>query len=162
MKKVFNFLKSIFKNTSNSTKLNDTGVKVEKKLRVFPIVSRHLSFNDMRRGIYLSYGHWDSELIKDPALIGRIYEHLRTATVIRLYITKACIEWSAKTKKHGWVCGSCKRDSYMFFEFGIVNSGHRFDIYGEDRSNPTIKSFYNWWRDLVRPYEQEFDSDYNL
>lgn len=41
-------------------------------------------------------------------------------------------------------------------------SGHRFDIYGEDRDNPTIKAFYEWWEKLVKPYEKEFDKDFNL
>ena len=73
------------------------------------------------------------------------------------------IEYSAMTKKHGFVCGGCHRmGPYSFFEFGLSRSGHRWDIYGEDREDPTIKAFYEWWGNLVKPYEEEFDNDYNL
>lgn len=127
-----------------------------------PTVVRVLDFDSLLRWKYCNFAFWNSETIQDPKLIAKIFEYLRTASVIRLYITKACIEYSADTKKHGLVCGSCYRGGYMFFEFGLSRSGHRFDIYGEDRRDPTIKAFYEWWSNLVKPYEDEFDNDYNL
>lgn len=128
-----------------------------------PTVVRVLDFDSLLRWKYCNFAFWKSETIQDPKIIGKIFELLRTASVIRLYITKNCIEYSANTKKHGLVCGSCSRGSrYMFFEFGLSRSGHRFDIYGEDRRDPTIKAFYEWWGNLVKPYEDEFDNDYNL
>lgn len=125
-------------------------------------VVRVLDFDSLLRWKYCLFSFWNSETIQDPKLIGKIFELLRTASVIRLYITKSCIEYSADTKKHGLVCGSCHRGRYLFFEFGLSRSGHRFDIYGEDRRDPTIKAFYEWWGNLVKPYEDEFDNDYNL
>lgn len=105
---------------------------------------------------------WDVEYTDNPEVIGKIFEYLRTALVIRLYITKSCIQYVAETVERGQVSGSCHRGYYGFFEFGLRKSGHRFDIYGEDRNNPTIKVFYDWWGNLVRPYEEEFDKDFNL
>lgn len=127
-----------------------------------PTVVRVLDFDSLLNWKYCHFSFWNSETIQDPKLIGKIFELLRTASVIRLYITKSCIEYSADTKKHGLVCGSCHRGRYMFFEFGLSRSGHRFDIYGEDRRDPTIKAFYEWWGNLVKPYEEEFNNDYNL
>lgn len=128
-----------------------------------PTVVRVLDFDSLLKW---KYGHhfsfWKTETIQDPKLIAKIFEYLRTASVIRLYITKNYIEYSADTEKHGLVCGSCHRGMYMFFEFGLSRSGHRFDIYGEDRQDPTIKAFYEWWGNLVKPYEEEFDNDHNL
>lgn len=108
------------------------------------------------------FSMWNSEYTKDPVIIGKIYEHLKTASQIRLYITKNYIEYSAITKKHGQVNGGCHRWNYDFFEFGLRRSGHRFDIYGEDRTNTIIKEFYEWWENLVKPYEEAYDNDYNL
>ena len=126
------------------------------------IVVRVLDGNSLQRSKHCYFPFWKSETIKDPKLIGKIFEYLRTASIIRLYITKNYIEYSANTEKHGFVCGGCHRGGYMFFEFGLTRSGHRFDIYGEDRRDPTIKAFYEWWGNLVKPYEEEFDNDYNL
>lgn len=127
-----------------------------------PTVIRVLDFDSLQNYRHCNFSFWKSEIIQDPKLIGKIFEYLRTALVIRLYITKSCIEYSAETSKHGFVCGSCHRNGYMFFEFGLPRSGHRFDIYMEDRQDPTIKAFYAWWGNLVKPYEEEFDKDFNL
>ena len=108
------------------------------------------------------FSFWHSEYTKDPIVIGKIFDYLRTASVIRLYVTRDYIEYSAMTKKHGFVCGGCHRWNYDFFEFGLSRSGHRWDIYGEDRTDSTIKAFYEWWKTLVKPYEEQFDNDYNL
>lgn len=105
---------------------------------------------------------WDSEYTDNPDVIEKIFEHLKSASVIRLYIDKFYIQYTAETKKRGQISGSCHRLGYDFFEFGIRNSGHRFNIYGEDRENPTIKAFYDWWEGLVKPYEEEFEKDFNL
>ena len=125
-------------------------------------VIRVLDFDSLQESRHCNFSFWKPEIIQDPKLIGKIFEYLRTASVIRLYITKSCIEYSAETSKHGFVCGSCHRNGYMFFEFGLSRSGHRFDIYEEDRKDPTIKAFYEWWENLVKPYEEEFDKDFNL
>lgn len=114
---------------------------------------------------YTSVGftHWNSEYTKDPEVIDKIHEHLRNALEIRLYITNAYIQYTAITRTRGQVSGGCHRmGPYDFFEFGIRKSGHRFDIYGEDRKDPTIKAFYDWWGNLVKEYEAEFDKDFNL
>lgn len=108
------------------------------------------------------FSSWDSEYTDNPVVIGKILEHLRSASAIRLYIDNTYIQYTAETKKRGQVCGSCKRAGYDFFTFGIRKSGHRFDIYGEDRDNPTVKAFYDWWGKIVKPYEKEFDKDFNL
>ena len=108
------------------------------------------------------FSSWDSEYTDNPDVIEKIFEHLKSASVIRLYIDNKYIQYTAETKKRGQISGSCHRLGYDFFEFGICNSGHRFDIYGEDRKNPTIKAFYNWWGGLVKPYEEEFEKDFNL
>lgn len=108
------------------------------------------------------FSSWDVEYTDNPDVIGKIFEHLRSASVIRLYIDNRFIQYTAETKERGQVSGSCRRLGYDWFEFGIRKSGHRFDIYGEDRDNPTIKAFYEWWEKLVKPYEKEFDKDFNL
>ena len=110
----------------------------------------------------VGFSFWNSEYTKDPVVIGKILEHLKTASEIRLYVTKNYIEYSAIIKKHGQVNGGCHRWNYDFFQFGLRRSGHRFDFYGEDRTNPIIKEFYEWWENLVKPYEEAFDNDYNL
>lgn len=109
-----------------------------------------------------SFSSWDVEYTDNPDVIGKIFEHLKSASVIRLYIDNKYIQYTAETKKRGQISGSCHRLGYDFFEFGVRTSGHRFDIYGEDRKNPTIKAFYDWWGKLVKPYEKEFDKDFNL
>lgn len=106
------------------------------------------------------FTHWNSEYTKDPEVIGKIHEHLRNALEIRLYITNAYIQYTAITRTRGQVSGGCNRIGYNSFEFGIRKSGHRFDIYGEDRNDPTIKAFFDWWGNLVKEYEVEFDKDY--
>ena len=108
------------------------------------------------------FSSWDSEYTDNPDVIEKIFEHLKSAAVIRLYIDNKYIQYTAETKKRGQISGSCHRLEYDFFEFGIRTSGHRFDIYGEDRNNPTIKAFYDWWEGLVKPYEEEFEKDFNL
>lgn len=126
-------------------------------------VIRVLDYNSLQTWDHChGFSFWHSEYTKDPIVIGKIFEYLRTASVIRLYITREYIEYSAMTKKHGFVCGGCHRWNYDFFEFGLSHSGHRWDIYGEDRTDPTIKAFYEWWKNLVKPYEEQFDNDYNL
>ena len=105
---------------------------------------------------------WHSEYTKDPEVIGKIFDHLRTAKLIRLYVTRGYITYTAETRERGQVSGGCHRIGYNFFEFGIRKSGHRFDIYGEDRKDPTIKAFFDWWGNLVKEYEAEFDKDFNL
>lgn len=159
MKKIGYLISKIF--SKDSSKKESTK-KVETIYKYPPTVIRVLDFDSLLRWKYCNFAFWKSETIKDPKLIGKIFEYLRTASVIRLYITKNCIEYSADTEKHGLVCGSCYRGRYMFFEFGLSRSGHRFDIYGENREDPTIKAFYEWWGNLVKPYEEEFDNDYNL
>ena len=108
------------------------------------------------------FSSWNVEYTDNPDVIGKIFEHLKLASVIRLYIDNKYIQYTAETKKRGQISGSCHRLGYDFFEFGVRTSGHRFDIYGEDRKNPTIKAFYDWWEGLVKPYEEEFDKDFNL
>lgn len=108
------------------------------------------------------FSSWDSEYTDNPDVIEKIFEHLKSASVIRLYIDNKYIQYTAETKKRGQISGSCHRLGYDFFEFGIRTSGHRFDIYGEDRKNSTIKAFYDWWEELVKPYEEEFEKDFNL
>ena len=148
---------NIFKKKDNK----EAEVKTSKPL--LQRVIRVLDYNSLQKWDYCyGFSFWHSEYTKDPIVIGKIFEHLRTASVIRLYITREYIEYSAMTKKHGFVCGGCHRWSYGFFEFGLSRSGHRFDIYGEDRTDPTIKAFYEWWKTLVKPYEEQFDNDYNL
>lgn len=109
-----------------------------------------------------SFSSWDVQYTDNSDVIGKIFENLKSASVIRLYIDNKYIQYTAETKKRGQISGSCHRLGYDFFEFGIRTSGHRFDIYGEDRKNPTIKAFYDWWEGLVKPYEEEFDKDFNL
>ena len=156
--KKFNWLFKFFnKHTKQELTENST------KSYHMPTVVRVLDFDslfDWKYGHHFSF--WKTETAQDPKLIAKIFEYLRTASVIRLYITKNYIEYSADTQKHGLVCGSCHRDRYMFFEFGLSRSSHRFDIYDEDRQDPTIKAFYEWWGNLVKPYEEEFDNDHNL
>ena len=127
-------------------------------------VTRVLDYRSLEIWDHCHGFHWNSEYTKNPAVIEKIFNHLRTAYSIKLYITNTHIEYSAYTIKHGFVCGSCRRGyyGYSFFEFGLTRSGHRWDIYGEDKDNPTIKTFYEWWENLVKPYEEEFDNDYNL
>lgn len=109
------------------------------------------------------FAFWNSEYVADPKIIEKIYNHLKTSSVIRLYVTRYYISYVAETKTKGQVSGSCHRGiDYGFFEFGLINSGHRFDIYGEDRKDPIIKEFYDWWESIVKPFEKEFDNDYNL
>ena len=159
MKKISYLISKIF--SKDSSKKESTK-KVETIYKCSPTVIRVLDFDSLLRWKYCNFAFWKSETIQDPKLIGKIFEYLRTASVIRLYITKGFIEYSADTEKHGLVCGSCHRGRYMFFEFGLSRSGHRFDIYGEDRRDPTIKAFYEWWENLVKPYEEEFNNDHNL
>ena len=159
MKKISYLISKIFSKDSSKKKKKK---KVETIYKCSPTVIRVLDFDSLLRWKYCHFSFWKSETIQDPKLIAKIFEYLRTASVIRLYITKSCIEYSADTEKHGLVCGSCHRGGYMFFEFGLSRSGHRFDIYGEDRRDPIIKAFYGWWGNLVKPYEEEFDNDYNL
>ena len=78
------------------------------------------------------FSSWDSEYTDNPDVIEKIFEHLKSASVIRLYIDNKYIQYTAETKKRGQISGSCHRLGYDFFEFGIRTSGHRFDIYGED------------------------------
>ena len=151
---------NIFKKLFSSKEKDECNVK--KSNSIFQRVIRVLDYDSLKKWKYCHFTFWHSEYTSDPVVIGKIYEHLRTASVIRLYITRDFIEYSAETKKHGFVCGGCHRGQYMFFEFGLCRSGHRFDIYGEDRTDPVIKEFYEWWINLVRPYEQEFNNDYNL
>lgn len=159
MKKISYLISKIF--SKDSSKKESTK-KVETIYKCSPTVIRVLDFDSLLRWKYCNFAFWKSETIQDPKLIGKIFEYLKTASVIRLYITKNYIEYSADTEKHGLVCGSCHRGRYMFFEFGLSRSGHRFDIYGEDRRDPTIKAFYEWWGNLVKPYEEEFNNDHNL
>lgn len=151
---------NIFKKLFGNKEKDKSNVKTLSP--AFQQVIRVLDFDSLERFEHCHFSFWNSEYTDNPVVIGKIYEHLRTASVIRLYITKECIEYSAETSKHGFVCGSCHRGQYMFFSFGLSRSGHRFDIYGEDRTDPIIKEFYEWWSNLVRPYEQEFNNDYNL
>lgn len=151
---------NIFKKLFGNKEKNESSVKTSKPL--FQRVIRVLDYESLKRFEHCYFSFWNSEFTNNPVVIGKIYEHLRTASVIRLYITKHHIEYSAETKKHGFVCGSCNRCGYMFFEFGLSRSGHRFDIYNEDRKDPVIKEFYEWWKNLVKPYEEQFDNDYNL
>lgn len=151
---------NIFKKLFDNKEKDDSNIKTSKP--TFQQVIRVLDFDSLERWRHCHFSFWNSEYTDNPVVIGKIYEHLRTASVIRLYITRECIEYSAETSKHGFVCGGCHRGQYMFFTFGLSRSGHRFDIYGEDRTDPIIKEFYEWWSNLVRPYEQEFNNDYNL
>ena len=151
---------NIFKKLFGNKEKDDSNIKTSKS--TFQQVIRVLDYDSLEKRNHCYFGFWDSESTDDPVVIGKIYEHLRTASIIRIYITKNYIEYSAETKKHGFVCGGCHRGQYMFFTFGLSRSGHRFDIYGEDRTDPVIKEFYEWWGNLVRPYEQEFNNDYNL
>ena len=145
-------------NVVNVNKTPDTSNKWYQR------VSRVLDSDSLDRYKYChGFSMWHSEYTDDPKVIGKIFEHLRTAYSIKLYITNAYIEYSAITKKHGFVCGGCHRmGPYSFFEFGLSRTGHRWDIYDPDRDDPTIKAFYEWWGNLVKPYEEEFDNDYNL
>ena len=144
----------------NKFKRNVNVTKIPKP--IFQRVIRVLDYESLKKFEHCHFSFWNSESTNNPIVIGKIYGHLRTASVIRLYITRYHIEYSAETKKHGFVCGSCSRHEYMFFEFGLSRSGHRFDIYNEDRTDPVIKEFYKWWKKLVKPYEEQFDNDYNL
>lgn len=129
--------------------------KMQKVVRVW-------NFNDLDHTT-VGFSRWHSEQVNSPEVIGKIHDHLRNATEIRLYVTKAYIEYTAITRTRGQVSGGCHRmGPYDFFEFGIRKSGHRFDIYGEDRKDPTIKAFFDWWGNLVKEYEAEFDKDFNL
>ena len=142
-------------------KTNESEIKTSKPL--LQRVVRVLDFDSLRNWEHCrGFSFWHSEYTKDPVVIGKILEHLRTASLIRLYVSKDYIEYSAETKKHGFVCCGCHRWNYDFFEFGLSRSGHRWDFYGEDRTDPTIKAFYEWWGNLVKPYEEEFDKDFNL
>lgn len=126
-------------------------------------VIRVWNSDDLEFSYFGGGSFWHSEYTKDPEVIGKIFEHLRTAKLIRLYITRDYITYTAETRERGQVSGGCHRTpDYGFFEFGIRKSGHRFDIYGEDRKDPTIKAFFDWWGNLVKEYEAEFDKDFNL
>lgn len=142
-------------------KVEDTPKTEVKKSSIFQRVKRVYCFGDLNL-CHAGFSFWHSEYTSDPKVISKIFEYLRTASEIRLYVTRDFIEYSAMTSKHGQVNGGCHRGQYMFFEFGIRRSGHRFDIYGEDRTDPEIAAFYEWWKNLVHPYEIEFDNDYNL
>ena len=144
---MFNFLK---RKNKNKIKLNP-----------LPIVTRVWCFDDLNHS-HVGFCSWDGEYTNDPNVIEKIYHHLKTAYSIRLYITKACIEYTAETRERGQVSGACHRGGYYFFDFGIRKSGHRWSIYDEDRTNHIVKEFYEWWGNLVRPYEEAFDKDYNL
>jgi hypothetical protein len=125
-------------------------------------VVRVWNFDDLDHTT-VGFSHWNSEYTKDPEVIGKIHNHLRNALEIRLSVSNAYIEYTAITRTRGQVSGGCHRmGPYDFFEFGIRKSGHRFDIYGEDRNDPTIKAFFDWWGNLVKEYEAEFDKDFNL
>lgn len=135
--------------------------KVKNKLNPFPIVTRVWCFDDLNHDC-MGSGFWDGEFTNNPEVIEKIYHHLKTAYSIRFYITNECIEYTAETQTRGQVSGACHRRGYWFFDFGVRKSGHRWTIYNEDRTNPIIKEFYDWWGNLVKPYEEEFDKDYNL
>lgn len=127
-------------------------------------IKRVLDFHslDVDRNKHSHFSFWQPELTSDPNIIGRIHETLKNATELRLYITQETIEYSAQTEKHGWVYGSCKRQDYTFFEFGLSRTGRRFDIYGEDRKNKKVRDFFVWWMGIVKPYEDEFEEDFNI
>lgn len=161
---MLNIFKKLFGNKEK--KKFDNKEKKEPNIKTSKLtvqrVIRVLDYDSLKKFEHCHFTSWHSEYTNNPVIIGKIFEHLRTASVIRLYITRDFIEYSAETKKHGFVCGSCHRGQYMFFCFGLSRSGHRWDFYGEDRTDPVIKEFYEWWGNLVRPYEQEFNNDYNL
>lgn len=115
------------------------------------------SLNRKRAGFTM----WDSEYTKDPVIIHKIHEHLRTARTIRLYITDRYISYTAETLRRGQVSGSCQRSPYDFFEFGLRRTGHRYDI-RPNKNDPSTRQFFQWWENLVKPYEEEYDKDYNL
>ena len=166
-KKFNNFISKFINDpqkVSEDNNIIDVNKNIDTSNKWYQHVSRVLDSDSLDRYRYChGFSMWHSEYTKDPKVIGKIFEHLRTAYSIKLYITNAYIEYSAITKKHGFVCGGCHRmGPYSFFEFGLSRSGHRWDIYGEDREDPTIKAFYEWWGNLVKPYEEEFNNDYNL
>ena len=166
-KKLNNFISKFINNPQNVSEDNniiDVNKNINTSNKWYQHVSRVLDSDSLDRYKHChGFSMWHSEYTDDPKVIGKIFEHLRTAYSIKLYITNAYIEYSAMTKKHGFVCGGCHRmGPYSFFEFGLSRSGHRWDIYGEDREDPTIKAFYEWWGNLVKPYEEEFNNDYNL
>lgn len=134
---------------------------LKRKINLFPHVTRVWSYDDLNHTT-VGFSFWDGEYTSDPNIIEKIYHHLKTAYSIRLYITNEYIEYTAETKTRGQVSGACRRNNYWFFEFGIRKSGHRWTIYNEDRTNSIVKEFYEWRGNLVKPYEETFDKDFNL
>ncbi len=156
-----NFLNKFIKHSKDINEDKSNEPNISKKW--YQKVTRVLDYRSLEIWDHCyGFSHWNSEYTKNPAVIEKIFNHLRTAYSIKLYITDTHIEYSAYTIKHGFVCGSCRRNYYNFFEFGLTRSGHRWDIYGENRSDSTIKAFYEWWGNLVKHYEEEFNNDYNL
>lgn len=124
-------------------------------------ITRVNSIKDLHKAPnYISF--WNTSQHSDAATIKKIYEHLKTARSIRIYISHRAIEYTADTLKFGIVTGSCHKWTYDFFEFGVYHTGHRYDIYGEDRGNSDVDAFYDWWKSVVYKYEKEFEKDVNL
>lgn len=108
--------------------------------------------------------HWVTEDVKEPELVERIHEHMKSASTILVYLSAYGIEYSCWTKDKGQVNGSSSLDPLRYFQFGIRKAETRYDLSlsREVQEDPRCQAFKEWWRTNLEPLVEEFRNDRNL
>lgn len=103
---------------------------------------------------------WNVTYIEKPEHLEKLYQHLVTSSRVYYRVSGEYITAYFDTKKWGLVyCGW--QGNGMFFEFGIYQTGTRYDVNYAIGNNvhPQLTEFIS---DLSRRWRNEYNQDKNL
>lgn len=110
----------------------------DKKLGKY-LVTRVYSEDELYDRCY--FGFWQTtDISNDEILVYKVLEHLKNSYNFKVYICRHLIIFSCDNDKYGKL--KCKfPHSYLSFEFGILKSSERYDIYKSLSEYPQLEEF---------------------
>ena len=116
-----------------------------------PTVRRVLIYSDLK--YHLNRNFWNSiYVVKDDNCLKSILLHLYSLTDIKCFISSHSVSFVGESKELGTIKCCFRKKDFSFFEFGVCNSGNRFDILFHSKE---LKEWLeNTFKDCIIDYDK--------
>lgn len=116
-----------------------------------PAVRRVLIYSDLK--YHLNRNFWNSiYVVKDDNCLKSILLHLYSLTDIKCFISSHSVSFVGESKELGTIKCCFRKKDFSFFEFGVCNSGNRFDILFY--SKELREWLENTFKDCINDYDK--------
>ena len=117
-----------------------------------PNVRRVLIYSDLK--YHLNRNFWNTiNVVRGNGSLETILLHLYSLTDIKCFVSSHSVSFVGESKELGTIKCSFQKKDFSFFEFGVCNSGDRYDV------NFQSKELRNWlertFKDCIEDYNKK-------